>query len=234
VHAELEALLRLQDADDAVEEILARLDGIAPRIAALDAERARVARQLEQAEGQLAAAERKERDVAQRVAEHRQRHERNVAQFDLVKRLREAEAAQSQVEAGKRMLQEGEHDLAAIGETVTGIRRSVEAHQASLAAFDATQEERRSALTSEQRQHETQLAAARGRREEAAAHVPGTMRTPYERIRARRRARVVYPIHSGACSACDTSVPVQRRAQMQGKGSLESCEGCGMLLYAVD
>ncbi len=234
MHAELEALLRLQEADDAVDEILERLDGIAPRVAALDAERARVARQLEQAQGQLAAAERKQREVAQRVAEHRQRHERNVAQLDLVKRLREAEAAQSQVEAGKRMLQEGEHDLAAIGETVGAIRHAVEAHHASLAAFDATQEERRSALTQEQQAHETALAAARARREALASSVPAGMRTPYERIRGRRRTKVVFPVSGGACSSCDTSVPVQRRAQMQVKGTLESCEGCGMLLYATE
>lgn len=234
MHAELEALLRLQEADDAVDEILGRLDGIAPRVAALDAERARVARQLEQARGQLAAAERKQREVAQRVAEHRQRHERNVAQLDLVKRMREAEAAQTQVEAGKRMLQEGEHDLAAIGETVGAIRQAVAAHEASLAAFDATQEERRSALATEQRGYEGELAGARSRREAAAALVPASMRTPYERIRGRRRARVVFPVTSGACSSCDTAVPVQRRAQMQARGTLEGCEGCGMLLYATE
>ncbi len=234
MHAELEALLRLQEADDAVDEIAERLAGIAPRVAALDAERARVARQLEQAQGQLDAAERKQREVAQRVAEHRQRHERNVAQFDLVKRLREAEAAQSQVEAGKRMLQEGEQDLSAIGETVGAIRQAVASHEASLAAFDATQEERRTALAAEQRQHEEALAAARSRRAQAATHVPAGMRTPYERIRDRRRSRVVFPVSGGACSSCDTSVPVQRRAQMQSRGTLESCEGCGMLLYATE
>lgn len=234
MHAELEALLRLQAADDAVDEILARLDGIAPRVAALDAERARVARQLEQAQGQLVAAERKQREVAQRVAEHRQRQARNVAQLDLVKRMREAEAAQTQVEAGKRMLQDGEHDLALASETVAAIRQAVEAHQASLAAFNATQEARRAALADERRQHEEALAVARARREQEAASVPGSMKSPYERIRSRRRSRVVFPLHGGACSACDTAVPVQRRAQMQGKGTLESCEGCGMLLYATE
>jgi len=234
VHPQLEALLLLQSEDDVVDAIATRRDHIAPRLAALDAERAKAARQLEQTIGQLQSAERKQREVAQLVAEHRQRQERNVAQFDLVKRMREAEAAQSQVETGRKLLADGENDLREVEGTVDAIRQAVEAHRLVLAEFDATQEARRSEIEAERAVLDAELAAARHKRDGIADHVPAGMRTMYDKMRVRRRTQVVYPIAYGACSACDTSVPVQRGKQMALKGTLEACEGCGMLLYATE
>lgn len=234
MHPELQALLRLQDADDVVDDLAARLDAIAPRLAALDAERATVGRRLEQAVAQVEAAEHKQRDLAQLVASHRERHERNMAQLDLVKRMREATAAMSQVEAGKRMLAEGEQDLRALGESVAAMRQAVAAHREALEAFDATQGERRDAILAERGELETTLAAARARRDAEAAQVGPAQRTPYERMRSRRRARVLFPVNGGACGSCDTAIPVQRRAQMLSRGTIEPCEECGMLLYAAE
>lgn len=234
MHAQLEALLQLQAEDDVVDAIVARLDEIAPRLAALDAERARAARQLEQTLDQLQAAERKQREMAQLVDEHRQRQERNVAQFDLVKKMREAEAAASQVESGRKLLLEGENELKEMGGRVEGIRHAVDAQRAVLAEFDATQEAKRAEIQRQRAALDAELGTARTKRDNVADGVPGSMRSMYDKMRVRRRSQVVYPIAYGACSACDTSVPVQRGKQMALKGSLEACEGCGMLLYAVE
>lgn len=234
MHAQLEALLQLQAEDDVVDAIVARLDEITPRLAALDDERARAARHLEQTLDQLHAAERKQCEMAQLVDEHRQRQERNVAQFDLVKKLREAEAAASQVEAGRKLLLDGENDLKEMGGRVEGIRHAAEAQREVLAEFDATQEAKRAEIEQQRAALDAELSAARRKREAVAGKVPDSMRTIYDKMRVRRRRQVVYPIAYGACSACDTSVPVQRGKQMAIKGTLEACEGCGMLLYAVE
>ena len=234
MHAELEALLQLQKEDDVVDGITAQLAEIAPRLVALDAARAKAARQVEVTQGQLAEAERKQREMATLVAEHRQRVERNQHQLDLVKNMREATAATQQVEVGKRMLSEGEQALRDAEEVAGGIRNALEVHKSVLADFDATQEEKRRAIRSEQDALDAQLAAARGTRDAVATKVPNGMRTTYEKIRSRRKAQVVFAVASGACSSCDTAIPVQRRTQMLSKGTLELCEGCGMLLYASE
>lgn len=234
MHAQLEALLQLQAEDDVVDAIVSRLDDIAPRLAALDAERARAARQLEQTLEQLQTAERKQREMAQLVDEHRQRQERNVAQFDLVKKMREAEAAAAQVESGRKLLLEGERDLRDMGERVTAIRHAADAQREVVAEFDATQQEKRAEIERERAALAAELSAARSKRESKAGQVPSNMRTVYDKMRERRRTQVVYPVAYGACSACDTSIPVQRGKQMALKGTLEACEGCGMLLYAVE
>lgn len=234
MHAELEALLQLQAEDDVVDGIVAQIEGIAPRIAALDAARAKAARQVEVTTAQLAEAERKQRELAHLVDEHRQRVERNQHQLDLVKNMREATAATQQVEAGKRMLSEGEQGLHEAEETAAAIRRALEAHRSVLADFDATQEEKRNAIRAEQGTLDAQLAAARAARDAVAVKVPTAMRTTYEKIRSRRKAQVVFAVSYGACGSCDTAIPVQRRTQMVSKGTLELCEGCGMLLYAAE
>lgn len=234
MHAELVALLQLQTEDDVVDGIVAKVEGVAPRIAALDAVRAKAARQLEVTLVQLGEAERKQREVANLVAEHRQRVERNAAQLDLVKNMREATAAEQQVEAGKRMLSEGEAGLRDIESTVTAIRNAAEAHRAALAEFDATQGEKRAAIQGEKSALDAQLATARARRDAVAAQVPGAMRSTYDRIRSRRHGQVVFAVTYGACGSCDTAIPVQRGKQMQAKGTIELCEGCGMLLYATE
>ncbi len=234
MHAQLEALLQLQSEDDVVDAIVARLDDIAPRLAALDAERARAARQLEQTVEQLQIAERKQREMAQLVDEHRQRQERNVAQFDLVKKMREAEAAAAQVESGRKLLLEGERDLRDMGEKVEAIRHAADAQREVVAEFDATQSDKRAEIERERAALDAELTAARSKREAKAGEVPNSMRTVYDKMRERRRSQVVYPVAYGACSACDTSIPVQRGKQMALKGTLEACEGCGMLLYATE
>jgi len=234
VHAQLEALLSLQAEDDVVDAIVTRIDAIAPRLAALDAERATAARQLEQTLDQLLAAEQKQREIGHLVSEHRQRQDRNVAQFDLVKRMREAEAALSQVEAGKKLLLDGENDLRDIEARVAGIRQAAELHREVLAEFDATQEGKRSEIEAARRALQAELAAAQSTRDGIAERVPKDMRAIYDKMRERRRTQVVYPLAYGACSACDTSVPVQRGKQMAIRGTLEACEGCGMLLYATE
>ena len=88
--------------------------------------------------------------------------------------------------------------------------------------------------TGEQRSWTVQLTEAKGKRDAVAARVPNTMRTMYEKIRSRRKAQVVFAVTYGACGSCDTALPVQRRTQMLSKGTLELCEGCGMLLYATE
>jgi len=234
VNAELDALLLLQAEDDVVDGIAARLGEIAPRLEALDTARARAARQLEQTLTQLLAAEKKQRELVQRVQEHRQRQDRNEAQLDLVKRMKEATAALSQVESGRKLLQEGEHDLKEFTERLEGIRHAAEAQREALAEFESSQGERRDAIHRERAALEGELAAATATRDAIALRVPAAVRGTYQRIRARRRTQVVYPVTSGACGSCDTAVPVQRRKLMQARGTIEACEGCGVLLYATE
>jgi uncharacterized protein len=57
------------------------------------------------------------------------------------------------------------------------------------------------------------------------------LRTRYDRLRRSRGTDVVVPLSGGACGACHTSVPLNRRSQIRTGQVLDGCEACGAILY---
>ena len=45
---------------------------------------------------------------------------------------------------------------------------------------------------------------------------------------------VLVPLRQDACGHCHTAVPLQRRQIILQGQTLESCEGCGVLLYVEE
>ena len=229
----LERLLALQAQDDVVDGLVARLNALTPRISALDAERDRAKRLLDESQVLVEADERRQRELEGRISEHRQRHERNLTHLDSVKRMREATAAMSQVEAGRKVLVEEESELRGLVSRISDGHTAIRKQEKGLADLDAEQSDARDVIASEREQIDQELAAAKAVRQEIASAVDPTLLQKYERIRNRRHAQAVFVLNGGACSSCDTSVPVQRRKMMASTGAIEVCEACGVLLYAA-
>lgn len=234
MNADIEALLALQADDAVVDGIVARLNEIGPLLVALDTERERGVKRLEQAQAALAAEESRRRGLEQRVSEHRQKQERNVAQFDQVKRLREAEAAAQQVESGRRMLEEGEAELRGSSDRVEEMRRDIAAQEAALEALAGQQAAARLAFTKERASLEAELATAQRARAAVADRVPPPLRAKYDRIRSNRHSAVIFALEGGACGACETALPLQKRSMMLSQRTIDVCEACGVLLYASE
>jgi hypothetical protein len=232
VNTLLDALLALQAQDDVVDQLRARLDALAPRQAELDVLRQRALRSIDETRAGVDADERRQRDLEGRITDHRQRHDRNVAHLDSVKRMREATAAMLQVEAGRKMLMEEENELRSIVSRVSDGHTSLKRQEASLEELDASQAEARSQIEAERAELDGELAAASGARTAFARDVESALLQKYDRIRNRRRSQALFALDNGACSCCDTAVPVQRRSMMATTGVIEVCEACGVLLYA--
>jgi predicted nucleic acid-binding Zn-ribbon protein len=229
----LERLLALQAQDDVVDGLQARLNALAPRLAALDAERDKTKRLLAESHVLVEADEKRQRELEGRISDHRQRHERNLSHLDSVKRMREATAAMSQVEAGRKVLVEEESELRSLVSRIADGHSAIRKQEKSLGDLEVEQADAREAIATERAEIEAELAAARAVRREIAAAVEMSILQKYERIRNRRRAQAVFVLNAGACSSCDTQVPVQRRKMMASTGAIEVCEACGVLLYAA-
>ena len=232
--ADVEALLALQTDDEAIDALRARLATLDPRAQALDGAREAAVRRLNQAKGALEEDERRQRDLEGRISDHKQRHERNLAHLDAVKRMREATAAMLQVEAGRKMLAEEESELRSLVNRISDARSAIKMHEQALADLEVSQAEERRVLEGERGEIERELAEAQAVRATAAARVPSVYLAKYERIRSRRSAQAVFQLSDGACACCDTAIPVQRRIVMSNSGSIEVCETCGVLLYAME
>jgi predicted nucleic acid-binding Zn-ribbon protein len=51
-------------------------------------------------------------------------------------------------------------------------------------------------------------------------------------VRQGRAPLALYPLRSGACGHCFTSVPLHRRQKILASEGIEACEACGVLIYA--
>jgi len=147
--------------------------------------------------------------------------------------MREATAAMLQVEAGRKLLIEEENDLRSLVGRVSDAHASLKRQEAALQELEESQADARSEIEAERAELSGELAAASGARKSLAKAVESAILAKYDRIRNRRRAQALYALDNGACSCCDTAVPVQRRSMMASTGVIEVCEACGVLLYAT-
>lgn len=228
---EVEALLALQDDDLKIREIESQIRELDPHLAELDKKRDSAAAALKRAQVAVEGEEKKQRELQQRLAQHRQLQERNVHQLDDVKRLREATAATAQVETTRRLMAEDESEIAILGRRINEMTAAVVNQTDALAAVELEQMEARPEIEAKRAELQSQLDAAKRERNARAGSVPKPTLGKYDRIRG-RRGQALYALRGGSCGNCDTAVPLQRRNLMQKSGDIEVCEACGVLLYA--
>src|SRR5438105_2485812 len=122
---EVEALLALQVDDAHIRELENQLNALDPELASLDQKREQAATAVARAQGAVESEERRQRELQARLAQHKQLQDRNLAQLDEVKRLKEATAAMAQVETTKRMMAEDESELQACGRRLAEMQQAV-------------------------------------------------------------------------------------------------------------
>ena len=232
MHPDVQSLLAVQVDDVEIYALEDRLASLQPRLAALEKERGKVSGQLDRARASITAEETRHREAQLRVDTNRALVERSQHAYESVTSPREANAAIVQLEQTKRMVDDAEREASQVQGRINEMRHHVADLEASLAEVETRQAATRGALNTERESIEADIASARTKREGTAQAVPGAMLSKYDRVRLRKRTESVFPLRGPSCSACDTAIPTQRRAAMAASGSLEMCEGCGVLLYA--
>ncbi|MEO7368006.1 MAG: hypothetical protein ABIZ36_08615 [Gemmatimonadaceae bacterium] len=230
MQSEVEALLALQEDDTRITELEGRMRALDPKLAALDKKREGAAGALARATTAVEGEEKRQRELLGKIAQHKQMQEKNLAQFDAVKRLKEATAAMAQVESARRIIAEDESELTALGRRLTELRTSVVAHETSLAEIEEEQATARDEIAKERTEIEEAPISARTDRSGKTGGVARSLLGKYDRIRT-RRTHALYPLRGESCGNCDTAIPMQRRNQMAVNGPIDVCEACGVLLY---
>jgi uncharacterized protein len=234
VHPDVAALLAVQDEDVAIHQLEKRLADLKPRLSALAKSRDDALASLKKAETTAEAEERRRQEIAARVAQHRAHQTKNEATLSAVTSMREATAATAQLEQTKRMIDEGERELAVVGQRLVEANHQVEECRRVAVELELAQTAATASLNADQQEIEVQLGTVRAARQERAGAVPNGLLSRYERIRSRKHIHAVFPLRGASCGNCDTMIPLQRRSGMLGTGATEICEGCGVMLYAAD
>ena len=195
MQSEVEALLALQEDDTLITELEGRLRSLDPKLAALDKKREAALSALARAKTAVEGEERRQRELQEKIAQHKQMQDKNLAQFDAVKRLKEATAAMAQVESARRIIAEDESEMQALGRRLTEMRATVQAHESALADVEAEQITARDGIAAERANIDTELGAARAGRNDKVGGVPRSLLGKYDRIR-----RCAHRQHT--CTAC--------------------------------
>ena len=230
--SELQALLRVQEDDEVIRAIEARRDALGPRVIALDKSRQKAIDDAARNDAALAKELERLHALEERIAEHKVKHEKNLAVLNQAHKLKEATAAMAQVETARRVLAEEESELLSITRRIAELRTIANASREAIATLESQQTEMRASIAAERATIDDELNAARRKREESAKDVSPSLLSRYDRVHSRRRSAVVFALGTGfSCGSCDTAIPLQRRPSMASGLVIETCEGCGVLLY---
>jgi hypothetical protein len=234
MHPDLQSLLDLQSKDKTVAAVERSIEALRPELDALDAELDQYARALAEARRGTAAAEARKLELEARIAGYKQLQERRRQQLDFVRGAKEASAMMAEIDLARGVLVKEEAEYLRSGDAIVEAEKKLKDAEKAHGAVEARQQEARAALAEKRAALELQLEAAKVERQAAAGAVRAALLTRYERIRRGRAPAAVYALRNDSCGHCFTAVPTQRRILIQQGQSIESCEVCGVLLYAEE
>ena len=233
MNPDVAALLEVQADDLRVYGIEDRLHALMPRLDALEKDRKRAEEALTQAQQSVSAEEQRQRELQDRLRQHREMRDKSETLLGQVTAPREAAAAMAQIEQAKRFIADEERDLAALQQRLADGRRIVTDRETALKGVEQLQQDTRTSIDVDRSALQKELQEVQADRSRKAEQVPRSLLQRYDRIRSKRRTTALFPLRAQSCAHCDTAIPVQRHSTMVATGATEVCEGCGVLLYAA-
>ena len=234
MHPDLESLLNLQEKDKAVDAVNAAIAALLPEAKVLDDELEQQTRGLADAQRAVAGAEARKVELEGRIAGYKSHQERRRQQLDFVRGAKEAATLTAEIDMARGVLVKEEADFLRSGDAIVEAEKRVKDAEKLHAAVVLKQEQPRAALAEKREEMAAQLKAAQAERADATKSVKAPLLVRYERIRRGRAPLAVFPLSHNSCGHCFTAVPTQRRMLIQQGQSIESCEVCGVLLYAAE
>lgn len=232
MHPELEALLALQEKDQAVTATDESLAALAPELQALDDAQAAAERALGGAQAAIQAAIDRRDELEGKIANYRTMQEQRRQRLEWVRGAKEASTLMAELDLARSVLAKEEAEFMRSGDAVTEAERKAAEAEKALQEVRAQQAPLREALAGKRHAIAAERERAVAERERAATRVGAGLLGRYERIRRGKAPLALYALHGDACGHCFTAVPTQRRALIQRGASIEGCEACGVLLYA--
>jgi len=232
VHPELEALLALQEKDQAVTATDESLAALAPELQALDDAQAAAERALGGAQAAIQAAIDRRDELEGKIANYRTMQEQRRQRLEWVRGAKEASTLMAELDLARSVLAKEEAEFMRSGDAVTEAERRAAEAEKALQEVRAQQAPLRETLAGKRHAIAAERERAVAERERAATRVGAGLLGRYERIRRGKAPLALYALHGDACGHCFTAVPTQRRALIQRGASIEGCEACGVLLYA--
>jgi len=234
MHPDLVKLLDLQAKDAKVVDVEQRVDALQVELAALDQVLQRARDTLEAATRAAGEAARRRDELEAKVESYRILQDRRRLRLEHVRNPKEASTLMAELDLARSVMAKEENDWVRSAEMVGTLEAKARDEEQAVAAAVSAQASDRARLAERRAVLEQERAEALQERETTAGRLDRALRTRYDRLRRARAAAVVVPLVGGACGACHTTVPLNRRSQIRSGAVLDGCEACGAILYPAE
>ncbi|HEV7367366.1 MAG TPA: C4-type zinc ribbon domain-containing protein [Gemmatimonadales bacterium] len=229
--ADLVKLLDLQSKDAALAEVEGRLTALGENSRGLDQAHARARESVEAARRAMADGERRRDELEVKIESYRTLQNRRSQRLEHVRNPKEASTLMAELDLAKSVMAKEEGDWVRSADAVVQLELKAQGEELNLKAVEAAQAPERTKLAERRAALEAERDAALRERDNSAGLIDKTLRTRYERLRRTRSNDVVVPVLGGSCGGCHTAIPLNRRTQIRAGTVVDSCEGCGAILY---
>jgi len=226
---ELVALAKLAEMDDSARDIDAELRQIPQRLEEMRNSVQTLETMLAQERQQLSEAEALKVQQSGELKERTEGVQRARRKLAQATSIREADAAEREVEANRRAIKEREDELGRIAQ-------AIEAKTASLAEREKDFDETKISLQADEESSKARVAELeeqRGKlldgRDLLAAKVSKTIVKRYERLKTGIPNAVII-IGDGTCTACRMALPPQLTIELQRANEVHQCPHCRRII----
>ena len=234
MHADLVKLIELQSKDGLVARAEDRLAALSTETSGLDQVLQAARGKLEAARRAAADGQRRRDDLETKIESYRILQERRRQRLEQVRNPKDASTLMTELDLAQSVMAKEENDWLRSADMVMQLEVKLKDEERNFAAVEAAQAPERAEVAQRRAMLEAERDEAVRVREETAAQVNKVLRARYDRLRRTRSNDVVVPLMGGACGACHTAVPLNRRSQIKAGNVIDACEACGAILYPTE
>ena len=228
----LQTLISLQAIDTRIAALEADAARLPKEIAAIHAAVEEARKQAEQAKTRLDAARKDQRAKEKDLEVVQVKRSKNEARLYEVKTNKEYSAVLIEIEEIKQEKARMEEEVLVLMEAqerLTGDIREAEGRFKQRESEGRSQE---ATLKEQLRGIEADLTGVRTERKELATKLPANILADYDRILRARSGLALVPVAKpNFCGACRMTITPQRLQELRAQSSLIPCESCGRYLY---
>ncbi len=223
---ELIALAKLAKMDIAAKDFEEELRSVPARIEQMRADVQTLETLLAQERAQIDDAEALRQQRVSEISDRNEALSRAKSKGSRARTLRESDAAEREVEANRRAINDIKEDIAKLDATI-------EAKSASFAERETQFEEARTSFADEEKQAKERLIAVEAERskvmvgrDDLLARLPKRIVKRYEKLRTRPKYASVAIVSTTTCISCQMALPPQLFINLQRGEDFHSCPRC--------
>jgi predicted nucleic acid-binding Zn-ribbon protein len=233
MHSDLQHLIHLQELDSVAERDRRRIADIPTAQQALDTRLEKATAAVDAVKQRMAANQAARRDIEKDLAAVQGRLSKYKNQLMEVKTNKEYQAMQKEMAVAEEEISTQETRMLERMEESDGLTRELKAAEAALKSEQAAVNAQKSALDAERAAAERELEKVLGERSGVVAQLSREALMLFERIAHGRRGIAVAEARDGLCTLCHVRMRPQVYNDVRRNDMLVQCESCTRILYTV-